>query len=153
MLSYSKVFYSPYLYLYGNLSNGLWISLLIFLWFRVWMVYLYVLISFVSSVASSLFLWVSESLMLSRYYNSSLTMLCDFLEFLPVYSIIEMFVLQLSFSRAYGRYLVPRLSSLQLTISKGCNGCVLCSTACNTALHSTAPMCTATQRLTGITYT
>ena len=28
---------------------------------------------------------------------------------------------------------------------KGCNGCVLCSTACNTVLHSTAPMCAATQ--------
>ena len=36
---------------------------------------------------------------------------------------------------------------------KGCNSCVLCSAACNTALHSTAPMCTATQHLTGITYT
>ena len=36
---------------------------------------------------------------------------------------------------------------------KGCNGCMLCSTACNTTIHSTAPMCTATQCLTGITYT
>ena len=33
---------------------------------------------------------------------------------------------------------------------KGCNGCVLCSAVCNTALHSTAPMCTATQCLTGM---
>ena len=33
---------------------------------------------------------------------------------------------------------------------KGCNSCVLCSAACNTTLHSTAPMCTATQHLTGI---
>ena len=36
---------------------------------------------------------------------------------------------------------------------KGCNGCVLCSAVCNTTLHSTAPMCTATQRHTGIIYT
>ena len=31
---------------------------------------------------------------------------------------IEMFVLQLSFGRVYGRYLVPRLSYLQLTIHR-----------------------------------
>ena len=39
------------------------------------------------------------------------------------------------------------------SLCKGCNGCVLCSTACSTALHSTAPMYTAAQCLTGITYT
>ena len=55
LMSYSKVFYSPYLYLQGNLSNGLRISLQIFLWFRVRMAYLYVLISLVSSVKSSFF--------------------------------------------------------------------------------------------------
>ena len=45
LISYSQVFYSPYLYLHGSLSNGLWILLLIFLWFRVRMAYLSVLIS------------------------------------------------------------------------------------------------------------
>ena len=43
---------------------------------------------------------------------------CNFLEFLLMYSMTEMFVLQLSFGRVYGRYLVPRLSSLQLTIHR-----------------------------------
>ena len=91
LISYSKVFYSPYLYLHGNLSNGLWILLLIFLWFRVRMAYLFVLISLVSSVDSSLFSWVRESLVLSRYHNSSLTMLCNFSEFLLVYSMTDVF--------------------------------------------------------------
>ena len=76
-----------------------------------------VLISLVSFVDLSLFSWGRESLVLSRYHNSSLTMLCGFLEFLPVYSMIEIFMSQLSFGRVYGRYLVPR-SYLQLTIHK-----------------------------------
>ena len=118
LISYSQVFFSPYLYLNRSLSNGLWILLLIFLWFRARMACLSVLISLVSSVDSSLFLWVRESLVLSRYHKSSLTILCDFLEFLLVYSMIEMFILQLSFGRVYGRYLVSRLSSLQLTIHR-----------------------------------
>ena len=62
LISYNKVFYNPYLYLHRNLSNGPWISLRIFLWFRVRMVYLFVLISLLSSVNSSLFLWGWESL-------------------------------------------------------------------------------------------
>ena len=82
------------------------------------MAYLSVLISLVSSVDSSLFSWVRESLVLNRYPNSSLTILCDFSEFLLVYSMIEMFISQLSFGRVYGRYLVPWLSSLQLTIHR-----------------------------------
>ena len=56
--------------------------------------------------------------MLSRYHNSSLTMLCDFSEFLPMYSMIEIFISQLCFGRVYGRYLVLRLSSFQLTIHR-----------------------------------
>ena len=118
LISYSQVFYSPYLYLYGSLSNGLWILLLIFLWFRVRMACISVLISLVSFVDSSLFLWAGESLVLSRYYNSSLTILYSFSEFLLVYSMTEMFFSQLSFGRLYGRYLVPRLSSLQFTIHR-----------------------------------
>ena len=55
LISYSQVFYSPYLYLHRILSNGLWILLLIFLWFRVRIAYLSVLINLVSSVDSSLF--------------------------------------------------------------------------------------------------
>ena len=55
LMSHRKVFYSPYLYLQGNLSNGLRISLQIFLWFRVRMAYLYLLISLVSSVNPSFF--------------------------------------------------------------------------------------------------
>ena len=77
-----------------------------------------VLISLVSSVNSSLFSCMRESSVLSRYHNSSLTMLCNFLEFLLVYFMTGMFVLQLSFRRVYGKYLVPRLSSLQLTIHR-----------------------------------
>ena len=56
--------------------------------------------------------------MLSRYYNSVLTMLCDYLEFLPAYSIIELFIFRLNFGRVYGRYLVPSLSYFQLTIQR-----------------------------------
>ena len=56
--------------------------------------------------------------MLSRCHNSSLTILCNCLEFLPVYSMTEIFISQLSFGRVYGRYLVPRLSYLQLTIHR-----------------------------------
>ena len=82
------------------------------------MIYLYVLISLVSSVGLSLFSWLRESLVLSRYSNSSLTILCDFLEFLPVYSMTDIFISQLGFGRVYGRYLVPRLSSFQLTIHR-----------------------------------
>ena len=70
------------------------------------MAYLSVLISLESSVNSSLFSWVRERLVLSRYHNSSLTMLCYFSEFLLVYSMTEMLVLQLSFGRVYGKYLV-----------------------------------------------
>ena len=77
---------------------------------------LFVLISLVGYVDSSLFLWGRESLALSRYHNSSLTILCNYLEFLPMNSMTEMFVSQLGFSKVYGRYLVPRLSYLQLTI-------------------------------------
>ena len=39
------------------------------------------------------------------------------------------------------------------TDCKGFNGCVLCIAVCNNALHSAAPLCTATQCLTGIIYT
>ena len=56
--------------------------------------------------------------MLSRYHKSSMTMLCDFSEFLLVYSMTELFVLQISFGRVYGRCLVTRLSFLQLTIHR-----------------------------------
>ena len=118
LLSYSPFFYSTYLSLHGSLSNGLWILLLIFLWFRVRIAYLSVLTSLVSSVDSSLFSWVRECLVPSRYHNSSLTILCYFSEFLLVYSLTEIFISQLSFGRIYGRYLVPRLSSLQLTIHR-----------------------------------
>ena len=118
LISYSRVFYSPYLYLTGSLSNGLWILLPIFLWFRVRMACLSILISLVSSFNSPLFSWVRESLVLNRYHNSSLAILCDFSEFLLVYSMMEIFISQLSFGRIYGRYLVPRLSSLELTIHR-----------------------------------
>ena len=113
LISYSKVFCSPYLYLHGNLSNGPWIPLQIFLWFRVRMACLFILINLVSSVDSSLFSWGRESLVLNRYYNSSLAILCDYSEFLAVYSITEIFVSQLSF-----RYLVPGLLYLHLTIHR-----------------------------------
>ena len=82
------------------------------------MAYLCVLISLVSFVDSTLFSWGKESLVLSRYHKSSLTILCDFLEFQLVYSMTEMLILQLSFGRVYGRYLVPRLSYFQLTIHR-----------------------------------
>ena len=117
-MSCSKGFYSPYLYLYGNLSNELQISLWSFLWFQVRMAYLYILISLVSSVDSSLSSWGRKSLVLNRYYNSSLIILCNYSEFLPVYSMAEMFVSQLRSGRVYGRYLVPRLSYLQFTIHR-----------------------------------
>ena len=48
-----------------------------------------VLINLASSVNSFLFLRVRESLVLNRYHSSSLTMLCNFLEFLLVYSMTE----------------------------------------------------------------
>ena len=76
------------------------------------MAYLSVLINLVSSFNSSLFLWVRESLVLNRYPSSFLTILCDFSEFLLMYSMTEIFISQLSFGRVYGRCLVPRLSSL-----------------------------------------
>ena len=117
-LSCSKVVSGLYLSLQGNLSNALWISLQIFLQFRVRMACLYVLISLISSISSSLYLWGRESLVLSMYHNSSLTILCNFLEFLTIYSMIEIFVTQLSFGRVYSRHLVPRLSFLQLTIHR-----------------------------------
>ena len=56
--------------------------------------------------------------MLNWYDNSSLTTLCDYLEFLLVFFIAEMFISQLGFGRVYGRYLVARLSRLQLTIHR-----------------------------------
>ena len=118
LISYSKFFYSPYLYLHGNLSNELWILLQIFLKFWIRMAYLCVLISLVSSVDSSLFSLERESLVLSRYHNFSLTMLCNYSEFLLVYSMTEMFISQLSFGRVYSRYLVPWLSYFQLTIHR-----------------------------------
>ena len=88
------------------------------MWFSVRMTCLFLLISLVSFVDLSLFSWWRESLVLNRYHNSSLTILYDHSEFLPVYSIIEMFVSQLSFGRVNGRYLVPRLSYLQPTIHR-----------------------------------
>ena len=51
--------------------------------------------------------------MLSRYHSSFLDILYDYLVYLPVYSITEIFVSLLSFGRDYGRYLVPRLSYLK----------------------------------------
>ena len=72
----------------------------------------------VRSVHSSLFSWGRESLMLSRYHNSSLIILCDYLEFLLAYSMTKIFVSQLSFGRIYGRYLVDRFSYPQLTIHR-----------------------------------
>ena len=81
------------------------------------MAYLFVLISLVDSFSSSLFLWGRESLVLSKYYKSSLTM-CNYLEVLPVYSMKEVFISQLSFGRVYGRYLVPSLAYLQLTVQR-----------------------------------
>ena len=69
---------------------------------------LFVQINLVSSVDSSLFSWGKESLVLSRYYNSSLTILYDYLELLPVYSITKMVISQLSFGRVFARYLVSR---------------------------------------------
>ena len=80
------------------------------------MAYLSVLISLVGSVNLSLLSGVRESLVLSRYPNSSSIILCDFSEFLLVYFMTDMFVSQLCFGRVYGGYLVPRLSFLQLTI-------------------------------------
>ena len=58
---------------------------------------MFVLISLVSSVSSSLFLWGRESLVLIGYHNSSLTILCNYSDFLPVNSTTEMFISQLSF--------------------------------------------------------
>ena len=54
--------------------------------------------------------------MLSRYHKLFLTMLCNYLEYLPVYSTI--FVSLLSFNRVYSRYLVPKLSFIQFTIHR-----------------------------------
>ena len=54
---------------------------------------LYILISLVSPVDSSLFSLGKESLVLSRHHNSSLNILCNYLEFLPVYFMTEVFVL------------------------------------------------------------
>ena len=48
--------------------------------------------------------------MLSGCHNSSLTILCDYSEFLPVYSMTEIFVSLLSFGSVCGRYLALRLS-------------------------------------------
>ena len=117
-ISCSKVIYSPYLYLHWNLGNRQWISLWILPWFRVRMACLFVLISLVNSVYSSLFSWGRESLVLSRYHNSSLSILWDYLEFLPVYSMTEIFVSQFNFGRVYCRYLVPRLFYSQFTIHR-----------------------------------
>ena len=77
---------------------------------------LFVLIDLVSSVNLSLLLWGRESLVLSRYHNSSLPVLCNHSEFLLVYSMTEIFISQLGFGRVHGRYLVRRLSYFQLTI-------------------------------------
>ena len=118
LISCTRVFYSSYLSLHGNLSTRPWVLLLIFLWFRVKRAYLFVLISLVSSVISSLFLWGRESLLLSRYYNSFLTVLCNYSVYLPVYSMTEILVLLYSFGRVYGRSIVPTLSYLQLTIHR-----------------------------------
>ena len=82
------------------------------------MINMYVLISLVSYVDSSLFSWGRESLVLSKYHNSSLTILCNYSEFLLIYSMTEILASQLSFGRVYGRYLVPRLSYLQPTIHR-----------------------------------
>ena len=51
-----------------------------------------VLVNLVSSFNLSLLSWGRESLVLSRYHNCSLTILCDFSEFLLAYSMTEMFV-------------------------------------------------------------
>ena len=56
--------------------------------------------------------------MLSRCHISSFTILCNYSVYLPVYYTIKMSVLLLSFGRIYGRYLVPRLFYLQLTIHR-----------------------------------
>ena len=56
--------------------------------------------------------------MLSRYHYSSLTIFCNYLQFLPIYSTIEMLVLLFSFGRLFDGYLVPRLSYFQLTIHR-----------------------------------
>ena len=69
IISCSKDFYSPYVYLHKNLNNIPWVSLQIFLQFMVRMVCLFVLTSLVSSVHSSIFLCGRESLVLSRYHN------------------------------------------------------------------------------------
>ena len=73
------------------------------MWFKVKMACLCVLINTVSFVYSSIFSWKREILLLSSYNISSLNMLCEFLKFLLVYSITEMFISQLSFGRVYGR--------------------------------------------------
>ena len=72
------------------------------------MVCLFLIIDKFSSINPSPFLWGRESVVLNRYHNYSLTILCDYSEFISVYSMIEMFILQLSFGRFYGRYLIPR---------------------------------------------
>ena len=118
LISCSNFFYSLYLSLNRNLSSGIWISLQNFLRFRVRMICLFVLMNLASFVDSSLLLQGKKSLMLNRYYNYSLTMLCNYSKFLPVYSMIEIFISQLSCGRVYGRYLVPQLSYLQLTIHR-----------------------------------
>ena len=56
--------------------------------------------------------------MLIRYHNSFLTIFCNYLEYLPVYSMIKIFVSLLSLSKVYSRYLVPSLSCFQLTIHR-----------------------------------
>ena len=71
---------------------------------------LFVLISLVSSVVSSLFSWGRESLVLSRYHNSFLTRLCSYSVYLLVCSMTEIFISMLSFGIVYSRYLVLRLS-------------------------------------------
>ena len=52
---------------------------------------LYVLISLISSVSSSLFSWGRESLVLSIYHNFFLTILPDYFGYLPIYSMKEIF--------------------------------------------------------------
>ena len=79
---------------------------------------MFALRSLVSSVDSSLFLLERQSLVLSRYHNSSLIILCGYLEFLQVYSMTEIIISLLRFGRVYGRYVVPRLFYLQLTIHR-----------------------------------
>ena len=111
LVSFNRVSYSHYLCLHENLSNEPWVSLQIFWWFWVRIAYLYMLIRLVSSVNLLFtFLWGRESLVLSIQHYSFFGYVCDYLGYLPIYSIIEILVSLHSPGRVYGRYLVPSVS-------------------------------------------